>query len=388
MQPNLLKVNPSKLYVMLLTKTLFILFGSLLLASSPVVAQNASAVKEVQASGNLLAYLMIAVALILAFVIWGMGNVLLILIRQVLDKQKNNAPGIFSFVFLIGFSLISLPIQAQNNTEAAVKELPNYGGLDGTAFWLLVATIGIEILAIGFMLFFIKRIQQELLPEKITTTSSLAAWWAKVDKKLFTQAVPVEKEADVMLDHNYDGIRELDNALPPWWKWGFVITIIFSFFYLFHFHVMGSGKNPTEEYMAELKQAEVELKAFAAKNKDKIDEDNIVMADESGILAGKEIYQQVCWACHGKEGEGGAGPNLTDNFWIHKGSLNDIYRSIKLGYPEKGMQSWEKLYSPKQMSDLTSYIETFKGTQPANPKPAQGELYIAVEPVVADSITK
>ncbi len=370
------------------TKMLFILFSCMFFTASHLVAQNAEPVKEVQSTGNLLAYVMIAVAFLLAFVIWGMGNVLLVLIRQVLDKQKSNAAGILTFAFLIGFSFIGIPTNAQDAGEVLVKEVPNYGGLDGTSFWILVATIATEIMTILFLLFFIKRIQQELMPVKVASTSSFAAWWAKIDKKLFTKAVPVEKEADVMLDHNYDGIRELDNALPPWWKWGFVITIFFSFFYLFHFHVMGSGKNPTEEYLAELKKADVELKAFAAKNKDKIDEDNIVMADEGSIAQGKEIYQQVCWACHGKEGEGGTGPNLTDEYWVHKGSLNDIYRSIKLGYPDKGMQSWEKSYSPKQMSNLTSYIETFKGTKPANPKPAQGDLYVAVETAVTDSIKK
>jgi cytochrome c oxidase cbb3-type subunit 3 len=368
------------------SKTLFVFFLGLFFSATSLVAQVAAPVQQVQSSGNLLAYLMIAVALILAFVIWGMGNVLLVLIRQALDKQKNSGAGILAMPFLIGFSLLALTSQAQDAGELLVKEVPNYGGLDGTSFWILVATIGIEIVAILFLLFFIKRIQQELMPVKVVTRSSFAAWWEKVDKKLFTKAVPVEKEADVMLDHNYDGIRELDNALPPWWKWGFVITIFFSFFYLFHFHVMGSGKNPTEEYQAELKKANVALKAFAAKNKDKIDEDNIVMADESGIAAGEEIYQQVCWACHGKEGEGGTGPNLTDEYWIHKGSLKDIYHSIKTGYPDKGMQSWGKLYSPKQMSDLTSYIQNFKGTKPANPKPPQGDLYVTVETAVADSI--
>lgn len=370
------------------SKTLFIFFLSLLFSATQLIAQNTAPVQAVKSSSNLLAYTMIAVALILAFVIWGLGSVLLVLIRQVLDKQKNAGAGVLTLLFLIGFSFISINSNAEDTIEANVTEVANYGGLDGTSFWILVATIGTEIVTILFMLFFIKRIQQEMMPAKLVATSTFAAWWSKVDKKLFTKAVPVEKEADVMLEHNYDGIRELDNALPPWWKWGFVLTVIFSFFYLFNFHVMGSGKNPTEEYQAELKKADIELKAFAAKNKDKVDEDHIVMSDESGIASGKEIYQQVCWACHGKEGEGGAGPNLTDEYWIHKGSLNDIYRSIKLGYPDKGMQSWEKLYSPKQMNDLTSYIETFKGTKPANPKPAQGDLYVVVEKAIADSTKK
>jgi cytochrome c oxidase cbb3-type subunit 3 len=212
---------------------------------------------------------------------------------------------------------------------------------------------------------------------------ALKEWWARVDNKFFTRAVPIEKEADVMLDHDYDGIKELDNALPPWWKYGFIITIFFAVVYLIHFHVLGSGNNPTQEYEAELKNAAVKMEAYAAKNKDRVDENNIAMADAGGIADGQEIYQQAC------------GPNLTDEYWIHKGSLNDIYHTLKVGYPEKGMQSWEKQYSPRQLNNITSFIKTLKGTNPPNGKAAQGDLYTeasmtdsAATVVVKDSVLK
>ena len=107
------------------------------------------------------------------------------------------------------------------------------------------------------------------------------------------------------------------------------------------------------------------------------------MADAVGIAAGNEIFQTACWACHGKMGEGGAGPNLTDDYWIHKGSLNDIYQSIKLGFPDKGMQAWEKQFSPKQIQNIASYVISLRGTKPANAKPPQGEIWTT--PTVADS---
>ncbi|RYY67545.1 MAG: c-type cytochrome, partial [Chitinophagaceae bacterium] len=179
----------------------------------------------------------------------------------------------------------------------------------------------------------------------------------------------------IELDHVYDGIRELDNALPPWWKWGFIITIIVSVIYLFNFHLIGSGKDPVQEYETELAQAKISMDAYAAKNKDKIDEDNLQMPDETGIAAGRQIFEQVCWACHGKLGEGGAGPNLTDEYWLHKGSLTDIYHSVKNGYPDKGMQAWQKQYSPKQINDIAGYIRSLQNTNPPNGKAAQGELY-------------
>jgi len=191
-----------------------------------------------------------------------------------------------------------------------------------------------------------------------------------------TRAIPLEKEADVMLDHDYDGIRELDNALPPWWKYGFYITIGIAIIYFFNFQVLGYGKNPTQEYNDEMAKASLQKEMYEANNKDKIDENNVTMADASGLAQAKEIFTTKCFPCHGKLGEGGAGPNLTDNYWLHKGSLNDIYKTIKNGYPDKGMQSWASVYSPKEISYLASYVKTLHGTNPPNAKAPQGDLYI------------
>jgi cytochrome c oxidase cbb3-type subunit 3 len=356
-------------------KTLFIPFF-LLLIPAIVGAQTTNPAAKETSTTNMLAILMIIIALVLAFVIYALGQVLVTLIRQVMEKNRLNGkviPGLLLFGFLVtGFQGRAEDVVA----DKAAKELPNYGGLSADAFWTLVSAVAIEVVAILFLMFFINRIRQELMPAKAATKSfDFQAWWSRVDKKLFTKAVPVEQEADIVLDHEYDGIRELDNSLPPWWKYGFIITIAISVVYMLHFHVLGSGKNPTEEYAAELQNAKVKLEAYEAKNKDKVDENNIQLADAGGIADGKDIFQQMCWACHGKMGEGGAGPNLTDEFWLHKGSLNDIYKSIKSGYPDKGMQSWEKQYSPKQIAHLASYIKSLKGTKPANGKAAQGDLY-------------
>ncbi len=357
-------------------KVLFLQF-LLMLSAGAVLAQGSNPVaKETASPTNMLAILLIIIALVLAFVIYAMGQVLLTLIRQVVEKNKLDSK-VVAILFLLAFSMIGFHSQAQEITaDPLVKVAPNYGGLSAEAFWILVAAVSIEVIAILFMMFFINRIRQELMPEKARVQSfDFARWWSKVDKKLFTKAVPIEKEADIMLDHEYDGIRELDNSLPPWWKYGFVITIVISVVYMMHFHVLGSGKNPTEEYAAELQNAKLKLEAYEAKNKDKVDENNIQLSDAGGIASGKDIFQQMCWACHGKMGEGGAGPNLTDDYWLHKGSLTDIYKSIKTGYPDKGMQSWEKQYSPKQIAELASYIKSLKGTNPANAKAAQGDLY-------------
>ncbi len=369
-------------------KTLLLFFMLLLAGSSMLHAQVANAaVTEVRSSTNMLSILMIIISLVLAFVIYAMGQVLLTLTRQVMDKNKTGTK-VLPVVLMTGFTLLSIISQAQDAAvDAVVKVLPNYGGMDATGFWVMVFVIGIETIAILVMLFFIKRIQQELVPAKIKVPSeAFAHWWARVNNKFFTKAVAVEKEADILLDHDYDGIRELDNALPPWWKYGFIITICFAVIYLIHFHVLGSGNNPRQEYDAEMLRAAVQQEAYEAKNKDKVDENNILLADAVGIAAGKEIFQQTCWPCHGKLGEGGTGPNLTDEYWLHKGSISDIYQSIKHGYPEKGMQPWEKQFNPKQISNIASYIVKLSGTKPPNGKAQQGDIFTAAP--VTDSTLK
>ena len=343
-----------------------------------------TATKTVTSSNNQLSTLMIVIALLLAFVIWGMGQVLVTMGKQALDKSKHQSRSL-PLIILAFFSLLSATATAEDAAAEKINVMPNYGGMDSTAFWILATVIFTEIVVIVFMMFSIRRIQVELLPktekEKIRTLKNL---WARLDKKLFTKAVAVEKETDILLDHDYDGIKELDNALPPWWKYGFIVTVVIGFVYLLNFHVLGYGKNPTEEYQEEIVKAQEAKELYEAKNADKIDESNLKMPEIAGINAGKEIFTTVCWACHGKQGEGGAGPNLTDNYWLHKGSLSDIYQSIKHGYPDKGMQGWEKNYSPKEINELAGFIKTLVGTNPPNSKVPQGDIY--TEEPVTDSI--
>ena len=345
-------------------------------AATATYAQTATtATKTVTSSNNLVVILMGFISLILAFVIWGMGNVLVTLGKQLLNKNK---PGekFLAAIMVLGFALLSLTSGAQAAPAEVIKVVPNYGGMDSTGFWVLAGVITLETILVVSMMVLINRIQSELIiKEKKANFVGLKGWWLKMDKKLFTKAVPVEKEADILLDHDYDGIRELDNALPPWWKYGFIITIVIAVLYLINFHVLGYGKNPTQEYQAELAKAQIAKELYESQNVDKVDENNLKMPSDGEIAAGKEIFNSVCWTCHGKLGEGGAGPNLTDDYWIHKGSLTDIYLSIKHGYPDKGMQAWQKNYSPKQMNDLAGYIVKLHGTNPPNGKEPQGDLY-------------
>ena len=280
---------------------------------------------------------------------------------------------------------------AQDAGTNAANTLPNYGGLSENTFYIFVTVLTMEVLVILFLGFSIRRMYTELLPEKskaVRERSKLGAWWAGLDKKIFTKAVPVEREADVMLDHDYDGIKELDNALPPWWKYGFYFTIVVGLIYLLNFHVMGLGKNPTEEYNAEMESARIQKERYEASNKDKIDENKVPMADAAGIKEGQQLFEANCAACHLKDGGGNVGPNLTDDYWLHKGSLNDIFHTIKVGYPDKGMQSWSGQFTPKQISYLASFIKSIHGTKPATPKAQQGEFWVENPTgAVSDSVT-
>jgi len=363
-------------FVKEINKKISLLFV-LLCTLTTVMAQNGATPEKTTEPGyNLLAILLVIMTVVLAFVLWGLGQVLVVLGKQLLEKTKNASKEITAVLVII-LAFASQHAAAQDNSKDIATVVPNYGGLSSTTFYLFVTVIITEVLAILFLVFSIRRLYSELLPEKKTKTKIpvLRSWWSRLDQKLFTKAIPVEKEADVMLDHDYDGIRELDNALPPWWKYGFYITIVVAVIYLFNFHVFGSGKNPAEEYAAEMEEARIQKAAFEASNKDKIDENNVPMADATGLAEAKEIFTTKCWPCHGKLGEGGAGPNLTDDYWLHKGSLNDIFQTIKNGYADKGMQSWSKDFTPKQISFLASYIKTLHGTNPPNAKAAQGELF-------------
>lgn len=350
-----------------------------------------AATQQVPSGYNQLAILLMVLMVVLAFVIWGMGQVLTALGKQLVDKNKNTTK-ILSLILLAGFSLLSQDSMAQNvATTVVVQQLPNYGGLTASAYYMFLTVMGLELIVILFLAFSIRRMYTELLPEKIkpeSKDSKLTEWWSKLDQKLFTKAVSVEKEADILLDHDYDGIKELDNSLPPWWKYGFYITIGIAFIYLLNFHVLGIGLNPTQEYNAEMEKAKIEKEIYETNNKDRIDENKVPMADADGIKAGQRLFEANCAACHLKDGGGSVGPNLTDDYWLHKGSLNDIYTTIKLGYPDKGMQAWSGQFSPKEISFLAGFIKSLKGTKPAVAKEQQGEFYIDAVATDSASVAK
>lgn len=203
--------------------------------------------------------------------------------------------------------------------------------------------------------------------------------WRRLYKR-WTNVVPVEKEQDIMFDHAFDGIRELDNSLPPWWVGMFYMTIVFAIGYFSYYEVLGYGQSQAEEYVAKMEAAEEQVQTYLASQANLVDENNVVVLTEDSQLAiGKSIYDANCLACHGAFGEGGVGPNMTDQYWIHGGGIKDLFKTIKYGVPEKGMISWKSQLKPSEMNQVASYILTMQGTNPPNQKAPEGELYTPVE---------
>ena len=203
-------------------------------------------------------------------------------------------------------------------------------------------------------------------------------------KKLYdrlTQVVPVEKEKDILFDHEYDGIRELDNSLPPWWVYMFYLSIGFAVVYMTYYHFTDLGLSSAEQYELEMEQAEERVQAYLDRQASQVDETNVEMIeDEAELAMGQTIYETNCVACHGMMGEGGVGPNLTDEYWIHGGTIKDVFRTVKYGVPEKGMISWKAQLRPKDMHQVSAYIMTLVGTNPPNAKEPQGEKVQAGDP--------
>ncbi|UPT68698.1 MAG: c-type cytochrome [Sphingobacteriales bacterium JAD_PAG50586_3] len=198
-------------------------------------------------------------------------------------------------------------------------------------------------------------------------------------QKWLTRAVPIEQEEAIVFDHEYDGIRELDNSLPPWWLYGFYISIAFAAVYLLHYHVFDTGNLQAAEYKQELADADATkaelMKKMAEKGEVMVNEENVTtLVDATSIANGKATYDGMCIACHGDKAQGNIGPNLTDEYWIYGGSIKNIFKIITNGTPN-GMQSWKSQLSPKNIQEVASYIKSINGSKPAGAKAPQGDLW-------------
>jgi cytochrome c oxidase cbb3-type subunit 3 len=351
---------------------------------------------------NTLAQMLVVIIAALLLVIVLLANVLIgaaeIYTQRYKEAKKN---GIVSdgvkvltvlFLCLAGSAVFAADAPAAIAAAPAVSSAVEYGGLAATSFYTLISVIGLELIIILGLLYNLRRIlAKEVVVSGIEAEAKHAKsfdlgkwWWEKVNSMR-----PVHEEANIDLGHDYDGIRELDNRLPPWWLYGFYLCILFAVIYLYRFHVAHSAPLSKEEYTISMNEAAAAKEEYLKKAANKVDETNVTyLTDAASLDAGKKIFTTICMACHLSDGGGSVGPNLTDQYWIHGGGIKDIFKTIKYGWPEKGMKSWKDDYSPVQIAQLSSFVKSLQGTKPAKAKEPQGVIYeetAAPAAVAADS---
>ena len=299
------------------------------------------------------------------------------------DKMKNRKQ--LTTFLLLSIYCVLLPgnlFSQSANGSFDPNGLPN---LLGIILLITGAVVIFGTLAVLFKLFFLilltqknrMYVQQGIpIPEQVVKPPL----WQRFYERS-TKVVPLEKEADILLDHNYDGIKELDNALPPWWVAMFYITIAMGVVYFGYFHYYEFGPLSAEEYAIEMERAEAAKERYQQSQANNIDLANLVtLTDEGALATGGGVFNVNCAACHGQLGEGGVGPNLTDNYSIHGADIKSVFLTVKNGVPEKGMIAWKTQIRPADIHAVSSYIMTLKGTNPPNAKEPQGDLIVEDSP--------
>ncbi len=353
-------------------RSLFMIAGFMLMMISEVSAQTAEKAASPSPFGyfsNDLFLWMFVTAVVLLIVIIVLGESIKQLLHYRL-KANNTLKSAVLILTILGGLGISNSAEAQEAANKAADVATTYAGLDATAFWFMTTVLILELLVIVFLV----NIIRSILPES-SRKPAISAVPEVSFIEMFNASVAVEKEEEIMFDHEYDGIRELDNDLPPWWKYGFYLTIVVGIIYLINYHVLKTAPSQEQEYKNEMMAAERQKAEFKKKSADNVDENTVtLMTDAAALAEGKTIFMNNCAVCHGKLGEGTVGPNLTDKYWLHGGKLNDVFKTIKYGVPSKGMIAWEGQFTPVQIQQVSSYISTLAGTNPPNPKAPQGDL--------------
>lgn len=214
----------------------------------------------------------------------------------------------------------------------------------------------------------VSSLKNQILSGKKKPDESLSTWEKLLSLK------PLANEKDLELEHDYDGIKELNNPIPVWFNVLFYGTVVFAICYLIIYHVMGAAPLQAKEYLNELDAAKIQKEEYIKKAGNLIDENNVIqIKDAAKLTDAKKIFTERCVVCHGANAQGIVGPNLTDEFWIHGGKVNDIFKTIKYGVQSKGMVPWGGVLKPDEIQILSSYILSLQGSNPPGAKAPQGE---------------
>lgn len=284
--------------------------------------------------------------------------------------MKSAIPYLRIILFII-LSFFIMEWIVESGDQWAIVKYPIIWGVLAMLIFLAVA---LEIIHGGIKRTLFQTLDEESKKRFIAKEEGedLFSWYQKM-----MASKPMESEDEIVLDHEYDGIRELDNVLPPWWKYLFYISVIFAVVYFFRYQVF-NGPTQIDEFENSLAVAEAQIAEYRKNNKDLINIDNVQMlTDASDLAAGKQIFAEKCIACHKESGGGGIGPNLTDEYWILGGGIKNIFNTVSEGgRPGKGMIPWKTELNPLEMAQVSSYIITLEGTDPADGKEPEGDRWV------------
>ena len=237
----------------------------------------------------------------------------------------------------------------------------------------LMACVNLILISV---LFYLRKMFKNLMEltkkqEEIVTVEEFKT--LKKLNKVLGDVVPIEEEHTILMHHEYDGIRELDNNLPPWWVWMFVLTVIFAVGYMFNYHVFKTGDLQVVEYQKDMKRADKEKQAYLDKMSMNVDETNAtLMTDPADLSVGKTLFETNCISCHEAKGQGNIGPNLTDDNWIYGGDIKDLFKTINTGTPN-GMPAHSSKFNPVQIQQVGSFVLSLPYTAG---KPPVGDIIV------------
>ena len=244
-------------------------------------------------------------------------------------------------------------------------------------FLFLLIAIEITVSAIDTITYHLLTEEQKAKLQEAKSLGFKESDWYKKMMKAITKSESIENEDQLLLPHDYDGIKELDNTLPPWWVYLFYGCIVFAVVYLVRFEIMG-GDNQETELRNEMAQAKMEVAQYMKTAPDLMDEKTVtLLTDPADLAVGKAIFTANCIACHRADAGGQIGPNLTDDRWILGGGIKNIFHTISNGGRDgKGMISWKATLKPKEMQKVASYVLSLRGSNPKDPKAPDGEVWV------------
>lgn len=253
-------------------------------------------------------------------------------------------------------------------------------------FLFLLIAIEITVNAVDTITYSLLSEEQKAKVDAAKSISYKESEWYKNLLKALTRTQPIENEGQLLLDHDYDGIKELDNTLPPWWVYLFYACIVFSAVYLIRYEIMG-GDNQEMELKKEMAQAKIDVAEYMKTAPDLMDEKSVTLLTDAASLAeGKTIFTTNCVACHRADGGGNIGPNLTDNHWILGGGIKNVFHTITNGGRDgKGMIAWKTTLKPKEIQKVASYVLSLQGSNPKDAKAPDGEVWVDPTDAKADA---